>query len=267
MLEIFQYEFMINAFIAGILIAILTSSISLFVVVKRYAMLSDALAHISLLGVAIGFLFQISTIIMAVIVSVISAIMIEYLRSNKKLYSDSMLSIFLSSALAISIIIVSLSNSFNTSLFDYLFGSIVAITDEDIQIIIGFFILCFLFMGMYHKQLLLISFNEELALSQGINVKFINLIFTALIGILVAISIKIIGALLIGAIMIIPVISAICLKKSFKITWILTTIFSTIGILIGLILSFYIDLPSGATIVIVLLLIFLSTLIISKKTR
>ena len=99
-MEIFQYEFMINAFIAGILIAILTSTLSLFVVVKRYAMLSDALAHISLLGVAIGFLFQVSTIVTAIIISIIASIMIEYLRSYRKLYSDSMLSIFLSSALA-----------------------------------------------------------------------------------------------------------------------------------------------------------------------
>ena len=266
-MEIFEYEFMINAFIAGILIAILTSTLSLFVVVKRYAMLSDALAHISLLGVAIGFLFQVSTIITAVIVSIIASVMIEYLRSYKKLYSDSMLSIFLSSALALSVIIVSLSNSFNTSLFDYLFGSIVAVTNEDIFTISLFFLLTILFMIVYYQKLLLICFNEELAISNGVNVKLINLIFTALIGTLVAISIKIIGALLIGAIMIIPVVSAICLKQGFKITWILSTIFAILGVVIGLVLSFYVSVPSGATIVIVLLIIFILTLIFSKRSR
>ncbi len=266
-MEIFQYEFMINAFIAGVLIAILTSTLSLFVVVKRYAMLSDALAHISLLGVAIGFLFQVSTILTAIIISIIASIMIEYLRSYKKLYSDSMLSIFLSSALAMSVIIVSLSNSFNSSLFDYLFGSIVAVTNEDILIISIFFILTILFMLVYYQKLLLISFNEELAISSGINVRLINLLFTALIGTLVAISIKIIGALLIGAIMIIPVVSAICLRQGFRITWILSTLFAIIGVLIGLVFSFYVSIPSGATIVIVLLLIFLLTLIFSKRSR
>ena len=99
------------------------------------------------------------------------------------------------------------------------------------------------------------------------NVKLINLIFTALIGTLVAISIKIIGALLIGAIMIIPVVSAICLKKGFKVTWILSTLFAILGVVIGLVLSFYVSIPSGATIVIVLLLIFILTLIFSKRTR
>ena len=266
-MEIFQYEFMINAFIAGVLIAILTSTLSLFVVVKRYAMLSDALAHISLLGVAIGFLFQVSTIVTAVIVSIIASVMIEYLRSYKKLYSDSMLSIFLSSALALSVIIVSLSNSFNSSLFDYLFGSIVAVTSEDIFMIILFFILTIIFIIVYYQKLLLICFSEELAISSGVNVKLINLLFTALIGTLVAISIKIIGALLIGAIMIIPVVSAICLRQGFKITWILSTIFSVLGVITGLVLSFYVSIPSGATIVIILLLIFIFTLIISKKTR
>ena len=255
-MEMFQYEFMINAFIAGILIAILTSTLSLFVVVKRYAMLSDALAHISLLGVAIGFLFQVSTIITAIIVSIIASVMIEYLRSYKKLYSDSMLSIFLSSALAFSVIIVSLSNSFNSSLFDYLFGSIVAVTNEDILMITLFFLLTILFMIVYYQKLLLICFNEELAISSGVNVRLINLLFTALI-----------GALLIGAIMIIPVVSAICLRKGFKVTWLLSTIFSILGVVIGLVLSFYVLVPSGATIVIVLLLVFILTLIFSKRSR
>ena len=264
-MEIFQYEFMINAFIAGILIAILTSTLSLFVVVKRYAMLSDALAHISLLGVAIGFLFETSTITMAIIASSIAAILIEYVKSYKKLYSDSVLSIFLSASLAISIIIVSLSNSFTTSLFDYLFGSIVAINDEDIMIIISFFIITLIFIGFYYQKLLLISFDEELAISSGVNVKLVNLIFTGLIGAMVAISIKIIGTLLIGALMIIPVISAICLKQSFIKTWILSAIFGILSVIIGLTLSFYVSIPSGATIVIVLLFFFLIMLLISKK--
>ena len=264
-MEIFQYDFMLKAFIAGILIAILISSLSIFVVVKRYAMLSDTLAHISLLGVAIGFLFETSTITMAIIASSIAAILIEYVKSYKKLYSDSVLSIFLSASLAISIIIVSLSNSFTTSLFDYLFGSIVAISDEDIIIIISFFIITLIFIGFYYQKLLLISFDEELAISSGVNVKLVNLIFTGLIGAMVAISIKIIGTLLIGALMIIPVISAICLKQSFIKTWILSAIFGILSVIIGLTLSFYVSIPSGATIVIVLLFFFLIMLLISKK--
>lgn len=264
-MEIFQYDFMLKAFTAGILIAILISSLSIFVVVKRYAMLSDTLAHISLLGVAIGFLFETSTITMAIIASSIAAILIEYVKSYKKLYSDSVLSIFLSASLAISIIIVSLSNSFTTSLFDYLFGSIVAINDEDIMIIISFFIITLIFIGFYYQKLLLISFDEELAISSGVNVKLVNLIFTGLIGAMVAISIKIIGTLLIGALMIIPVISAICLKQSFIKTWILSAIFGILSVIIGLTLSFYVSIPSGATIVIILLFFFLIMLLISKK--
>ena len=143
----------------------------------------------------------------------------------------------------------------------------LAVTNEDIFIISLFFLLTIIFLIVYYKKLFLISFNEELAISSGVNVKLINLIFTALIGTLVAISIKIIGALLIGAIMIIPVVSAICLKQGFKVTWILSTIFAILGVIIGLVLSFYVSIPSGATIVIVLLLIFIVTLIFSKRSR
>ncbi|MDZ7817977.1 MAG: metal ABC transporter permease [Aliarcobacter sp.] len=171
--------------------------------------------YISLLGVAIGFLLNISSIYTAIVISCIAAICIEYLKSYKKLYSDSILSIFLSASLAISIIIVSLSNSFTNSLFDYLFGSIVAVTNEDIITIVLFFIISMIFIAIFYQKILLISFNEDLAISSGINVKLINLLFSTLVGALVAISIKIIGALLIGALMIIPVVSAICLKKSF----------------------------------------------------
>ena len=130
-----------------------------------------------------------------------------------------------------------------------------------------FFLLTILFIIIYYQKLLLICFNEELAISSGVNVKLINLLFTALIGTLVAISIKIIGALLIGAIMIIPVVSAICLRQGFKITWILSTIFAILGVVIGLILSFYVSIPSGATIVIVLLFDFYIDSFYVKKIR
>ena len=133
------------------------------------------------------------------------------------------------------------------------------------MIIISFFIITLIFIGFYYQKLLLISFDEELAISSGVNVKLVNLIFTGLIGAMVAISIKIIGTLLIGALMIIPVISAICLKQSFIKTWILSAIFGILSVIIGLTLSFYVSIPSGATIVIVLLFFFLIMLLISKK--
>ncbi|MDD2640965.1 MAG: metal ABC transporter permease, partial [Arcobacteraceae bacterium] len=179
-MEMFEYTFMINALMAGSIIAVLASMFGMFVVVKRYAMLSDTLAHVSLLGVAIGFLLNISTIYSAIIVALGVSLVIEYIRNYKAVYSDSILAIFLSSSLALAIVIVSVSNSFNSSLFDYLFGSIVAVSREDIVSILLFAALSLIFMGNNYQKMLLISFDEDLAYSSGIRVRFLNIMFVSL---------------------------------------------------------------------------------------
>ena len=263
-MEIFEFDFMIRAFIAGIFIALTAPSFGMFAVVKRYAMLSDTLAHIALLGVAIGVLFGFSITVSTILISGLAAVLIEYVRSYKKVYSDSVLSIFLSAALAFSIIIVSMSGSFNSSLFDYLFGSIVAVSDEDIVLIVCFFILSLSFLALNYDKLLLSSFNEELAIANGVNVRVINISFTALVGVSVAISIKIIGALLIGALMIIPVISAVAFKKSFFHTWIIALAIGVFSVIAGLFASFYFSFPSGATIVVILFTLFCISLMLQK---
>jgi zinc transport system permease protein len=265
-MEIFEYTFMINALIAGIIIAVLASTFGIFVAVKRYAMLSDTLAHVSLLGVAIGFLLNISTIWSAIIVALGVSLIIEYIRNYKAVYSDSILAIFLSSSLAMAIVIVSLSNSFNSSLFDYLFGSIVAVSSEDIIAISFFAIIALFLMGYNYQKLLLISFDEELAYTSGIPVRFLNLLFVSLVAIMIGLSIKIIGALLIGALMIIPISSAIVFKKSFFLTWLIALSMAVFSVVAGLTLSFYIDLPSGATIVLIALGLFCLSYIYKKFT-
>ncbi|ADG92344.1 ABC-3 protein [Arcobacter nitrofigilis DSM 7299] len=266
-MEIFEYAFMIRAFVAGIFIAILAPTLGTFVVVRRYSMLSDSLAHISLLGVALGFLFSISTTFSAIIIALLASLFIEYLRKNHNIYSDSILSIFLSSALALAIIIVSISNSFNVALFSYLFGSIVAVSKEDIWTICIFGVLSALFIINNYQKLLFVAFDEEVAKASGINVSFLNYMLVSLVAITVGLSIKIIGVLLIGALMIMPVISAMQFEKSFFITCLLAVSFAVLAVIVGLFVSFYISLPSGATIVVVSLILFILSLMlkINKK--
>ena len=263
-MEILQYDFMIRAFIAGIFIAILASSLGMFVVVRRYSMLSDALAHISLLGVAFGFLFSISTTWSAIVTAVIISWLIEYLRRNYNIYSDSLLAIFLTGSLSLAIIIISLSHSFNVSLFNYLFGSIVAVSTNDIYIISSFGILSVLLIANFYQKLLFVAFDEDVAFTTGINTSFLNYLLVSLVAITIGLSIKIVGALLIGALMIIPVISAMQYGKSFLKTAILAVIFSISSVILGLIVSFYVSIPSGATIVVMALLIFISSLFKNK---
>lgn len=263
-MEIFEYSFMIRAFLAGVLIATLAPALGLFVVVRRYSMLSDSLAHISLLGVAFGFLFSISTVWSAIIVALLFSWLMEYLRQNHKIYSDSILSIFLSGSLALSIIIVSLSNSFNSSLFDYLFGSIVSVSDEDIYAISIFGSASLVVLAKYYKKMLFASFDESSAMASGINTRALSYLLVSLTAITIGLSIKIVGALLIGALMIIPVVSAMQLGRGFYATAIIAIVISVFSVVAGLFTSYYLSMPSGATIVVVTIVCFISSLLWSK---
>ena len=138
MIEMFSYDFMQRAFLAGIIIAVLASVSGTFIVLKRYSMMSETLAHSALVGVAVGLVAGYNPLWMAIVVAVISACLIEYLRSYFSLYSDAVLAIMLSGTLAIAVIVVSLGGALNNSLFSYLFGSILSVSQADI-LVIGIF--------------------------------------------------------------------------------------------------------------------------------
>lgn len=149
-------------------------------------------------------------------------------------------------------------------MFDYLFGSIVAVSHEDIISILVFATVSLFLIGYHYQKLLLISFDEDLAYTSGINVRFLNLLFVSLVAIMIGLSIKIIGALLIGALMIIPISTAILFKQGFFTTWIIALSMAVFSVIAGLTLSFYVALPSGATIVLLTLILFCLSYIYKK---
>ncbi len=265
MLEMFEYEFMQRAFIAGIFIAVLASVGGTFVVLKRYSLISETLAHSALVGVAVGLVAGYNPIWIAVIVSILFAWLIEYLRSSFALYSDAILSIILSGALALAVIIVSVGGSFNNSLFSYLFGSILAVTTEDLLTIIAFGTIALTFLLVFSKELYFIAYDEEVAKTSGIEVKMLNFLLVSVIAIIIALSIRIVGSLLIGALMVIPVVAALQYKVGFKQTLLLSLVFAVFSVIFGMVISYNFSLPSGATIVLSIIAIFVISLVINKK--
>jgi len=264
-MEIFQYSFMVNAFLAGIIIAILSSISGSFIVLRRYAMLTETLAHVALVGVAIGIVTEQNPIWMAVLISVLSAWLIEYLRSYYGLYSDSILAIFLSGSLALAIVIVSVAGSFNASLFSYLFGSILSVSNEDLVVMSIFGTLSMAVLLGLFKEFYFISFDEEVAQVSGLRVKLLNFLLVTIVAVIIALSIRVVGTLLIGALMVIPTISALRYRLGFLKTIFLSLIFSVVSVLAGMTLSYYFSLPSGATIVLVLLVVFIISMLANRK--
>ncbi|MDD2357731.1 MAG: metal ABC transporter permease [Thiovulaceae bacterium] len=261
----FEYDFMQRAFLAGFIIATLASISGSFVVLKRYSMMTETLAHSALVGVAVGLFAGLSPLWMAVIMAIFSAWLIEYLRSSFHLYSDAILAIFLSGGLALAIIIVSLGGAFNNSLFSYLFGSILAVNEDDL-IAMGIFgsISLVLLLG-FSKELFFIAYDEEVARTSGIKVKMLNYLLVTVVAVIIALSIRVVGTLLIGALMVIPSIAALQYRQGFLKTVLISLSFALSSVAIGMTLSYYYSLPSGATIVMCVIGFFIISLVVNKR--
>jgi len=265
MLEMFSYDFMQRAFLAGIIIAILASVSGTFIVLKRYSMISETLAHSALVGVAVGLVAGFNPLWMAVVVSILSAWLIEYLRANFSLYSDAVLAILLSGSLAVAVIIVSIGGAFNNSLFSYLFGSILSVSSADVVTIAIFGTLCLGVLLVFAKEFYFIAYDEEVAQTNGIKVKLLNFLLVSIVAVIIALSIRVVGSLLIGALMVIPTVAALQFKQGFLRTILISLVFALISVASGMILSFYFSLPSGATIVLSILVIFIVSLVANKR--
>ncbi len=265
MTEMLSYDFMQRAFLAGIIIAILASISGTFVVLKRYSLIGETLAHSSLLGVAVGLIAGYNPLWAAVVFAVVSAWIIEYLRSAFSLYSDAVLSILLSGSLAAAVIIVSLGGTFNNSLFSYLFGSILSVTYEDVVTIAIFGTLALGTLLFFSKELYFIAYDEEVAKVSGIKVKFLNFLLVSVVAIIIALSIRVVGSLLIGALMVIPTVSALQFRVGFLKSVVISLSIALFSVILGMTLSFHFSLPSGATIVLCVLGIFILSLIINNR--
>lgn len=265
MLEMFEYDFMQRAFLAGIIIAILASVSGTFVVLRRYSLIGETLAHSALLGVAVGLVSQYNPLWSAVVFAVLSAWLIEYLRSTFALYSDAVLAILLSGSLAMAVIIVSLGGAFNNSLFSYLFGSILSVSSEDIVVISIFGSISLALLLLFSKEFYFIAYDEEVAKTSGIKVNLLNFLLVSVVAVIIALSIRIVGSLLIGALMIIPTIAALQFRVGFLKTVLISLVFALFSVIVGMTLSFYFSLPSGATIVLCVLVLFIFSLFVNRR--
>lgn len=263
--DIFQYSFIVRGIEAGIMIALIAPLIGIFLVLRRYSLIADTLSHVSLAGVAIGLLLNINPIITAIIAAVSSSIIIEKLRLSKRIFGESALAIFLSGSLALAIVIVSLAHGFNVDLFNYLFGSIVTVSQIDVYIIglLGLVVIASII--AFYKELVYVTFDEETAKVSGLPINFINILLIVLASFTVALAIPIVGVLLISALIVIPIVTALQFKRSFKQTIFIAELISSFSVLTGIFASFYLNLSSGGTIVLITIAIFILAILFKQK--
>lgn len=266
MLDILQYDFMVRALLAGVAVAVIAPLIGTFLVVKRYSLMADTLAHVSFAGVAIGLLLGITNpVIAAIIASVIAAVGIERLRGSRKIFGESVLAIFLSGSLAIAVILIGLAQGLNVNVLSYLFGSITTVAESDVLLIGGLAVLVLGTVAVLYKELFFISFDEELAKASGLRVKTLNALLLILAAVTVSLAARIVGVLLVGALMVIPVVSAMQFGRGFRDTMLMAVVLSLVSVVTGLVFSYYLDLASGGTIVVAALILFLLSLVAGKR--
>lgn len=250
MLDVFQYDFMQRAFITGILIAIITPCIGVVVVLKRLSMTGDALSHNSLAGVAAGLALNINPILGAIIFSIAAAFGIEKVRKSFPKYSEIAIAIIMSTGIGLAGILsgfVKNSANFNS----FLFGSIVAISNFELYMVIALSIIVILTVFLLHKELFYMTFDEESARLAGIPIKSINVVFTLLTAVTISISARTVGTLVVSSLMVLPVATAMQIAKSYKQTVLYSILFALLYTISGLYISYYADFKPGGTIVLI----------------
>lgn len=262
----FKYVFMQNAFLVSFFIAILCPSIGIFLVLRKYSLIGDTLSHSSLAGVTIALVSGMNPILGAFLFTSFAGALIEILRTYFKHYNDLILSIVLSFSVGIAITFIS-SGKVNANAEMYLFGSILTVTMTDVLtvMVLSFLSLICLFF-LYHR-LVYIVLDEDIAKIIGVKVKVINYLFSIIVAAAISVSLKIVGVLVLTSMIALPVATSLQLHLSFKKTLLFSIIFSVIDIMLGLFLSYHINVAPGGFTALVSVIMLIFTMLICRLKR
>ena len=257
-MALLSYEFMRRAFLAAIFIAGIAPMLGVFLVIRRQSLMADTLSHVSLVGVALGFFLNLNPDLTTLLIVIIAAVILEYLRTLYRSYSEISIAILMSGGLALALVLMNLSGGNSaTSIQSYLFGSIVTITQDQVWFLGFLFLAVFVLFFLFKRPMYVLTFDEDTAHVDRLPVRIMSMLFNVLTGIAIAMMIPIAGALLISAIMVLPAAISMRLGKSFNAVILISVLIGLFGMLSGLTSSFYLDTPPGATITLVFIGLFL----------
>ena len=265
MLELFLTDFFAYAVVAGISLAIIAGPLGSFIVWRRMSYFGDTLAHSALLGIAIGLLSGSSIQLSIVISSIVLAFLLMLLEKRTELSSDAVLGILAHSALAFGVVFLALTDSVRVDLESYLFGSMLTITTTDLLWIVAVAVLVIGLLLRYWNGLLSITVHKELAQIDGANVERLNLILIMMIALTIAVSMKIVGVLLITSLLIIPPATSRAFAVTPEKMAAMASFLGIISIMLGLLLAFQLDTPVGPTIVVIAALMFAGSQFLPQK--
>jgi ABC-type Mn2+/Zn2+ transport system permease subunit len=265
MVEALATPFMQKALLAGVLVSLLTGIISAFVVLRKMSFVGAGISHAAFGGVAIGFYAGVNPLLAAVIYTVMVAIGIEATAKRGKISEDVSIGIFYSVSMALGIALVSLSASYNIDLFGYLFGNILAITREEIILSVATSLVIISVVIFFLKELFLITYNEELARVSGVRVDALNNLFLVALAVSIVVSIRIVGIIMVSALLVIPGATARLFAKGLRSMIAFSCIAGLAAVIAGLFISYRYDIAPGAGIVLTSAAIFFISLFSKRR--
>ena len=263
-LEALSYAFMQKALIVGVAVGIICSFMGTFLVLRRYSLFGDGIAHVAFGGISVGLFLGVFPLWTAFIVSILGGLGLQKLRQSTKISGDAAVAVVLSSGFAVGVILVSASGGFSVDLFSFLFGSILLISDEDVIMILAISTGVIATLILLQKQFLHLTFNEEQAKLGGLQTTLLNYAFVILAAITVVTSFRLVGMLLISALVVIPNITAMMYGKGFKKTVGISLGISVFSVISGILVSYFFNVAASGTIVVIAVGILVGTLVLKS---
>lgn len=249
MVEMFQLPFMQRALLAGVVLAAILAYLGIFVVLRKMSFFSDGVAHASLAGVAIGIMVSVNPLITALLVGLLVAVSLTVLERTTKLSSDSIIGLLFTAGMAFGVLLLSFKSGYQPELISFLFGNILAIRNTELILMVALLFVVLVFLVTQQRKLLLMSIDPNLAKVSGISPVKYQLLMNIFLAVSVVLGIKLLGVILVSALLLIPVSAARLVTNSFKRLLIVTIILSEVVMIAGLVISYFLNLPSGAVIV------------------
>lgn len=255
-IDLFSYGFFLHAFWASLFSAISCGLIGTYIVSRRIVFISGGITHASFGGIGIGYFLGFNPLLGAAVFSVLSALGIQFFTQKGKLREDSSIAIWWSLGMAIGIIFIYLSPGYAPNLMSYLFGSILTVSTTEIWLMASLSLVLVTFFLMMYRTILYVAFNEEFAKATGLPVNRINYLLISLIAITIVLNIRVVGIILILSLLTLPQATANLFTNDFKRMMLLSVVFAFLGSFSGLLFSFFADIPSGASIIFTLVILF-----------
>lgn len=263
--EALQFAFIQRALIAGCFVALCCAFLGIFLVLKRFALIGEGLAHISFATIAIGLLVNVTPIFVSLPLVVLAALLILRLTEKSLVHGDAAIGLLSATGVAVGVLIASVAGGFNVDLFSYLFGNILSVSKIEVFLSVGLSLIIMGTVRFFYHDLFAVTFDQDHAQISGIRTGLVNKMLVILTALTVVLGIKVVGTMLVSSLIIFPAASALMVARNFKSAILLATLFAVVSVMVGIFVSYIWNLPSGATIVCVNFVIFVVVFVFRGK--